>query len=183
MKLYRSLLLLLLVSFVGNARAQTPENANVLLKKACEQAAKTNKIVLLMFHASWCVWCHKMDSSLNDPSCKKAFDNNFVIEHVTVQESKGKEGLQNPGGEELMEKFNGKNQGLPYWVILDKDGKLLFDSQIRQKQPDGTLKGSNMGCPASADEVKTFINMLREVTKMNDAEIGAIVKRFRMNEN
>jgi thiol-disulfide isomerase/thioredoxin len=153
------------------------------MNEAYQQAKKSDKKILLIFHASWCGWCHKMDSSLNDISCKKYFDDNFVIVHLTVQESKGKEKLENPGAELLLNSYNGKEQGLPYWVILTNDGKLLFDSQIRKTQPDGSLKGSNMGCPAAADEVKAFIEMLREVTKMTDAEVTAVSTRFRKNEN
>ncbi|MBK7374589.1 MAG: hypothetical protein IPJ02_03205 [Chitinophagaceae bacterium] len=52
---------------------------------------------MLIFHASWCGWCHKMDTSLNDISVKRFFDDNFVITHITVLESKGKERLENPG--------------------------------------------------------------------------------------
>ena len=78
--------------------------ANAVLKKAVVDAGNENKKVLLIFHASWCGWCHKMDSSLNDLSCKKFFDENFVITHITVLESKGKENLENPGGLEMMEK-------------------------------------------------------------------------------
>ena len=168
---------------VTSANAQTTASAETVMKKTYTEANRSNKKILLIFHASWCVWCHKMDSSLNDPGCKKYFDKNFVIEHLTVLESKGKENLQNPGALELMNKYNGKDQGLPYWVILDKDGKMLFDSQIRQVQPDGTVKGSNMGCPASAEEVKAFINILRETTKPGDTELSVISKRFRLNEN
>ena len=183
MKLYYSLLLTCLIFSVAAANAQMPAPAETVVKNATQLAQKSNRKVLLIFHASWCGWCHKMDSSLNDPGCKKYFDKNFVIEHLTVMESKGKENLQNPGALELMNKYDGKDQGLPYWVILDKDGKTLFDSQTRKMQPDGTVKGSNMGCPASADEVKVFINILKQTTKLDDTELTAISKRFRLNEN
>ena len=178
---YVSFVVFLLVSST-QARAQAPLAADVVMNKAYQKAVQTDKKILLIFHASWCGWCHKMDSSLNDATCKKYFDNNFVIEHLTVMESKGKENLENPGALALMNKYDGKEQGLPYWVILDKNGHLLFDSQKRVTNTDGTVKGANIGCPASADEVKIFISMLKEVTKITDAEITAVAKRFRMNE-
>ena len=161
----------------------TIPTANDILKRAVLDAGDQNKKVLLMFHASWCGWCHKMDSSLNDISGKKFFDDNFVITHVTVLESKGKENLENPGGLEMMLKYNGKDQGLPYWVVLDKNAKLLFDSQERTTQPDGTVKGANIGCPASQKEVDKFIEILKNTTSLTAPQLAIIAKRFRQNEN
>ncbi len=34
--------------------------ANLLLKEAEALAGKTNRNVFIIFHASWCGWCHKM---------------------------------------------------------------------------------------------------------------------------
>lgn len=165
---------------MADAQKATP-SADVVMKKAYQAAARSNKKVILIFHASWCGWCHKMDSSLNDASCKKFFDDNFIITHLTVLENKDKKDLENPGAEALMEQYNGKDQGLPYWVVLDKDGKMLFDSQIRKKQSDGTVKGSNIGCPASDEEVKQFINILHQTTPLSIAELAIISKRFKLN--
>ena len=106
---YVSFVVFLLVS-TTQARAQAPLAADVVMNKAYQKAVQTDKKILLIFHASWCGWCHKMDSSLNDATCKKYFDNNFVIEHLTVMESKGKENLENPGALALMNKYDGKNR-------------------------------------------------------------------------
>ncbi len=183
MKALRFLLFAFCLIASVNLHAQTtPAPANDVLKKAVTEAASQNKKVLLMFHASWCGWCHRMDSSLNDVSCKKLFDDNFVITHITVLESKGKENLENPGGLEMMLKYNGKNQGLPYWIVLDKDQNLLFDSQVRTTQPDGTVKGENVGCPASQKEVDHFISILKKTTRLTAPQLDIIAKRFRLNE-
>ena len=184
MKPLRLLLFAFSLFATFNLHAQTvPPAANAVLKRAVVDAGNQNKKILLMFHASWCGWCHKMDSSLNDVSSKKFFDDNFVIAHITVLESKGKENLENPGGLEMMEKYNGKDQGLPYWVILDKDYNLLFDSQIRTTQTDGTVKGANIGCPASQKEVDRFIEILKKTTSLTTPQLAIIAKRFRQNEN
>lgn len=170
------------ILFTGTVIAQQPApSADGVMKKAYQSAAKSNKKVLLIFTASWCGWCHKMDSSLNDPSVKKYFDDNFVITHLNVLESKEKKSLENPGAEALMEQYNGKEQGLPYWVFLDSKGKLLFDSQIRKKQTDGTIKGSNIGCPATPDEVKHFVQKLRELTTLTNKQMANIITRFSRN--
>lgn len=181
---YRYIILLIsLLSVVTFSKAQPVLPAADVMKAAYAKATASNKKVLLMFHASWCGWCRKMDSSLNDASTKQLFSKYFIIEHLTVQESKGKEKLENPGAEELLNSYNGKDQGLPYWVILDNTGKLLYDSQIRTEQPDGNIKGSSVGCPASQSEVDFFVGLLKKTTTLTEAELAAIAVRFRKNEH
>lgn len=182
----RSCFLLFIFSccLMVNLPAQEPTPAaNIVLKKAITDAGEQNKKVLLIFHASWCGWCHKMDTSLNDISVKKFFDDHFVITHITVMESRGKESRENPGGKEMMDKYNGKDQGLPYWVVLDRKGNLLFDSQVRTTAADGTVKGSNVGCPASQEEVDHFIDVLKKTTPLTASQLAIISIRFRKNEN
>ncbi len=157
--------------------------AKTILDNALVSAKNQNKKVLLMFHASWCGWCHKMDDALTDPSCKKYFDDEFVTIHVSVLESKGKEHLENAGGQEMMEKYNEKNQGLPNWVILDNNANVLADSRVKTKQPDGTYAMENIGCPATEKEVENFIEILKKTTALKAKELAVIAARFRKNEN
>src|SRR5690242_9207413 len=116
MKKYLGLILFLFAFKIINAQP-SPASADEILKEACQQAAKEKKNVFIMFHASWCVWCHRMDSSMNDPTCKKFFDDNYVIRHLVVDESKDKKNLENPGANEMRNKYGGDNQGIPYWLI------------------------------------------------------------------
>src|SRR4029079_164126 len=144
---------------------KAPLSSEEIMKEAFTSAKTQNKKVLVMFHASWCGWCHKMDTSLNDASVKKFFDDNFVIRHLVVFESKGKENLENPGALEMLEKHEGKDQGIPFWLIFDKDEKFLFDSRI-PATINGTEKLVNTGCPASKEEVNYFIEVLRKTTDL-----------------
>ena len=129
----RTVLFFFMVLLVVAIKAQqpTPPSASDILNKAYQQAAKENKNVFLMFHASWCGWCHKMDKSMNDTSCKKFFDDNYVICHLVTDESKDKKNLENPGAAEMKIKYNGEGLGIPFWLVFDKDGNLLSDSKIR----------------------------------------------------
>lgn len=161
--------------------AQQAPAAEKVLREACAQAKQDKKKVLLIFHASWCVWCHRFDSSLNDPVCKKMFEDNFVITHITVHESKGKEQLENPGGQALMDQYNGKEAGLPYWLIFDANGQLISDCRIR-KAGDGPDGGDSAGCPATENEVEFFINVLKKTTSLGEAQLNIIRTRFRKNE-
>jgi thiol-disulfide isomerase/thioredoxin len=154
---------------------QAPQSSAELLEVAYGQAKKENKNVMVVFHASWCGWCRKMDKSLEDPACKKFFDKNYVIVHMVVYETKGKEQLETPGAEAFLASHQGNDQGLPYWIILDKKGERLADSKMEKT-------GSNTGCPATEDEVSHFISMLKKTSVLKEDELGIIRKRFRENE-
>jgi thioredoxin-related protein len=170
--------LLILLGFLaacisGTAQSNVPSTEEVL-KPTYAQAAKENKNVLLIFHASWCGWCIKMDSSLQDRNVKPLIDNNYVTAHLTVYETPNKKALENAGALEFLTKHGGADQGLPYWMVLDKNGKLLADAQYKP--------GENSGCPAAEVEVAHFINVLRKTSSLNEAQLKVIERRFRMND-
>lgn len=172
---------LVLIAAMTVKAQQTPASANDILKEAYLQAAKENKNVFVMFHASWCVWCHRMDTSMNDAACKKFFDDNYIIRHLVVDESKDKKSLETPGGAEMKIKYNGDGQGIPFWLVFDKDGNLLTDSKMR-KEGEGPEKGDNAGCPATEKEVDFFIDVLKKTSSISKEQIEIIRKRFREND-
>ena len=159
--------------FIANAKAQTPA-ADDILKPVYTKAMQENKKVLVIFHASWCGWCRKMDSSLDDPSIQTLIDKNYEIAHLTVYESPDKKELENPGALDLLTKHGGNNKGLPYWFVFDKDKNLLADSQYKP--------GENTGCPATEEEVAYFIHVLKKTSSLKEDELELIRKRFRRNE-
>ena len=173
--------LLLVVSIPSLFAQKAPASADEIMKEAFAVAKKQDKKVLVMFHASWCGWCHKMDTSLNDASVKKFFDDNFVIRHLVVAESDGKKNLENPGGQDMLEKYDGKDQGIPFWLIFDKDEKFLADSRMKSIV-NGVEKLENTGCPASKEEVEYFIEVLKKTTPLTADQLEKIKKRFRKND-
>lgn len=183
MKIIKSLTIILLSLFVfANANAQTkPASADEIIKEAKTEAAATHKNIFVIFHASWCVWCHRMDSAMNDKSVKSFFDKNYTIIHLTVDESKDKKDLENPGADEMRAKYHGDQQGIPYWFIIDKDGKLLADSRLHSD--NGEVTGNSVGCPAQPDEVDYFIKVLKKTSDLNDAQLALIHERFLKNKN
>ena len=150
----------------------------MLFRSAYRQAAEQHKNVLVIFHASWCGWCKKMDASLNNSACKKFFDDNYVIVHLTVFESGSKKKLENKGADEILKKYDAFDTGIPFWLVYDKDGNLLGDSFI--KSANG--KKSNIGCPASKEEVEAFVKILKTSSSLNDAALAVIATVFRKND-
>jgi len=166
--------ILFLALLATNGEAQTLP-AEKIMQAAYAKASAEHKNVFLIFHASWCGWCHKMDKSMNDPSCKKFFDDNFVITHLVVKESKGKEHLENPGGIEMMRKYKADTLGIPFWIIFNADGKEVADSRRPPLM-------ENVGCPAKAEEVDYFIDILKNISSLSKNDEEAIKTTFKKNE-
>jgi len=146
------------------------EKADVVLNKAFTEAKTEKKNVLLVFHASWCKWCKMMEKNMDLPEAKPIFDKRFVTAYVDVQERGDKKSLENPGGQELMNKYKGENAGLPFWLILNPKGEILADSF--------DAKGENLGSPATPEEVNAFIAKLGKSSTLNKEESQIIEKVF-----
>jgi len=177
-----SLVLILAIRVTGFAQGKLPTTETVM-SDAYAHAKKENKNVMVIFHASWCGWCKKMEASINEPTLKKFFDDNYVIALLDVQERKGKEYLENPGSFAFMTKYKGDKAGLPFWFVTDANGKKLADSQVR---PDGAsldTYGDNIGCPAADNEVAFFAKILKSTSKLKDSEIAMISERFAKNKD
>ena len=164
---------------VPYAQKPSPLPADNILKEALQLAKKENKNVFVIFHASWCTWCHRMDASMNDVACKKLFNDQYVIRHLVVDEAADKKKLENPGGQEMLDKYGGNGQGIPFWLVFDNDGKLLSNSIVQNaKNP----VGQNVGCPATEEEVNFLVDVLKKTSTLNEAQLEIIRKRFRQNE-
>lgn len=185
MKIKTLFFALIAMLWIGVANAQTtPPSADAVLKDAIKEAKAQKKKVFIMFHASWCGWCHKMDDAMNEPEMKPYFDKSFVIKHLTVMENKPElKKTENPGAAEMLKKYNSDGFGIPVWFIFDTDGKLLVDSHLRPEGVGMEVKGKNIiGCPAAKEEVDSFIKSLKLTTKLTDAELAKIAARFRKND-
>lgn len=183
MKPFTAVFVFLSFFFMKEMIAQeSPKKASDILQEAYQQAGSENKKVFVLFHASWCGWCHKMDSSMNEATLKGFFNSNYVIKHLVVYESNDKKQLENPGAMDLLTKYYGQDVGIPYWIIFDKNGNWLADSQIRPEGSDFKIRGENVGCPASREEVNHFLNVLRKTSSLNSDQAALIEKRFLRNQ-
>lgn len=166
----RSFKIILVLSLFLSQLNAAQEKADVALKKSLTEAKTQKKNVLLIFHASWCGWCKLMEKNMNLPETKPIFDKKFVTTYIDVQEVGEKKKLENPGGQELMDKYKGKDAGLPFWLILNPQGEVLADSF--------DSKGENLGSPATPEEVSAFIAKLEKSSKMDKQELDVIQKVF-----
>jgi thioredoxin-related protein len=161
------------VIIITSGFAQTVPSAESILAAAYKKATTEKKNVFIIFHASWCGWCKKLDASMNDSLTKNYFEENYIVIHLTVLESPQNKKLENEGALELLTKYKGEEAGLPFFVITDKKRKLIGYSNA----PEG-----NTGCPSKKTEVDYFIGLLKKSSKINPAGLEIIRNRFRKND-
>lgn len=151
-----------------------------VIQQAIDQAKTEHKKVMVLFTASWCHWCHRMDTLMNLPSVKNDFQEAYVICHVDVQEQGAKKALENQGWKTYLEEFGGdENGGVPFWAILDDQGKALVNSRIKPNGPSADPRGDNAGCPMYDKEVTYFIQCLSETSSMSKDRLAKIGDLFK----
>ena len=162
------------VLFLAGAAAQSPPPASEVMAEAKAQATAQHKQIFLMFHASWCSWCRKLDKFIETPENKAIVDKYFVVVHLTIQELGDKAKLNNPGAIEVRDAAGGKNTFLPFFAFLDANGALIVNT-INDK-------GVNIGCPDSGEEIDWFTKMLKKaVPAMTPDEAATLESWLRKN--
>lgn len=163
---------LFLFSVSIQAQETKPKSADIIMKIAMKQSKASHKNIMVMFHASWCSWCKRLDKAMQSPELKQIFEENFVITHLDVLERKGKiDSLENAGGQDLMKTYGGEKAGLPFCVIVDKSGKMIANSNA---MPDK----SNIGYPGSKEEVDLFVKLLKSGSKKLSKEKAAKITDY-----
>jgi thioredoxin-related protein len=149
--------------------APAPPSAESLVDAAVKTAKSQNKMVLVHFGASWCVWCRHLDDMLQGPELGKLFADHFVIVHLTVQESDDKKQLENPGAEQMMTKEGAGKSGVPVFMFFDQAGNKIADSLALPNR-------ANIGYPASPEEIEAFGGILEKTTpRMTPAQRASII--------
>lgn len=133
-----------------------PKPAQDVLASARELSTKEHKPTLVMFHASWCGWCKRLDAVMSRPEFKKMFEANYVLVTLDVLENGAKIAqLENPGGKEYMKELGGEKSGLPFYAWLDTNGKKIADSNVMPKE-------SNIGYPGEPAEIQAFMALVKK---------------------
>jgi thiol:disulfide interchange protein len=134
-----------------------PKPAAEIMAAAKATSAKTHKPVLVIFHATWCGWCKKLEAVMDKPQFKKMFENNYVLVNLDVMENDPAKikGFENPGGKELMGTLGGAQSGLPFYAFLDAKGKKLGDSNVMPKN-------QNIGYPGEPAEIDAFMELIKK---------------------
>ena len=150
-----------------------PLPAEAVLAAAAKAGKPGKKNILVVFHASWCGWCRKLEAVLSAPAAREILDRHFETAGLTVLERGDKEALENAGAEELLASLAGKDAGLPFTAVLDRKSRRA----IATSNTSGP--GTNIGFPGKADELDHFVGMLRKgAPRMTAAEAETIRSAF-----
>jgi thiol-disulfide isomerase/thioredoxin len=163
---------LLIVGSIG-AGAQTPPtaSADALLTRAVARAEAEGKKVFVDFGASWCVPCLRLEAFLQSRDVKPVIDKHFVLVRVTVWETKNKIVLNNPGGEELMDRLRKgtDHSGIPFYAVIDKTRAPI-------------VTGGDY--PGRTNEIETFLAMVTKAAPaMTPAERAALLGYLNTNSD
>lgn len=161
------------VALAAFAYAESPKSTTEVMAEAQAAAKKSGKNVMVIFRASWCGWCKKMDAFMAKPEFKPAFEADYVIVHLTVMESPDKKNDENPGGMDYLAKLGGDKGGIPFFAFVDPSGKVIADSNIKAGD-----KKQNIGHPVKKEEVEHFMSMLDKSAKRMTAAKKAEIKKF-----
>lgn len=167
----RVLLVSMLALVPTTVRADEPKPkgppANDVLAEAMAAAKKDGKAVFLAFGSPTCGWCKYLDKFTARPAVAKTLTPHVVFVKVDV--------VDNPGGEKLYEKYAPEPGGVPVWVFLSAEGKVLADSFAEEKG-----KKQNVGFPYEPTELAHYEKALRTaLPKLTDAEVTDVMKELK----
>ena len=117
------------------------ENASDILGKAYVQAKEENKNVFLIFHASWCGWCKKMDAfTFQDPKLIEYINDQFYAVKLNAENTNRTFEFMGKKYSEAQMAAAMRVQSFPNFVIIDPTLKNI--TQLPgYREPDQFLEG------------------------------------------
>jgi len=94
------------------------------IRDAVATASRTGKRVLLDVGGEWCVWCHRMDSFIEqNPELVKLLEKHYIVVKVNFDPKNRNEAV--------LSRYP-QIQGYPHLFVLDKNGALLHSQDTSQ---------------------------------------------------
>ena len=143
-------------------------DANELLETALKQAKEQNKRVIVQETATWCGPCRLLSLYLDRE--RKIWERDYIwikLDHRWT------------GTHEIMKKLrNDAPGGIPWWAILDADGKILATCNNDEED------GQNIGFPSSTSGREHYKKMLEKTAiRLNDTEINELVDALKQKDD
>tara|TARA_R110002095_G_scaffold179193_2_gene156485 strand:+ start:117040 stop:120039 length:3000 start_codon:yes stop_codon:yes gene_type:complete len=140
-------------------------DAQELLATALKKAKKENKRIIIQETATWCGPCRLLSRFLVKE--RNLWERDYIwikIDHRWT------------GSSEMMKTMRaGAQGGIPWWAILDKDGKVLVTSNDEE--------GTNIGFPGEQSGRVHFRTMLEKTAiRLTPMEINTLVESLKQEE-
>lgn len=160
---------LVLLSTTSRADEAKPkvDSADNLLTSGLAAAKKNGKAVFLAFGSPGCGWCKYLEKFHERPAVAETLGKQIVLVKVDV--------VENAGGQQMYDKYVARPSGVPVWLFLSADGKVLADSFA-----EGKKTKENVGFPYEPSEVAHYEKALRaSLPKLSDSDITVIMKELK----
>ena len=154
----------------GRAADPGPNGASAdgLVAAGLATAKKDKKVLFLAFGSPTCGWCKYLDKFHARPAASAILDKQLVFVKVDVVET--------PGGQKLYDRYAPEPGGVPVWVFLAADGRVLADSFAG----GGAKKKRNVGFPSAPGEVAHYEQALRAaLPKLPGGEVAKVVAELK----
>ena len=137
-----------------------PLNADQVYEQALAQPQKENKLLFMHYRAPWCGWCHRLEDFLTRPEIAKITAQDYILVKIDLDRMAGAKAID--------KRISKKGHGIPWFAILDAEGKVLITS-------DGPR--GNIGYPVKPAEIAHFIHMIKETSRnITSGQISTIGK-------
>ncbi len=144
-------------------------DARAMLAEASAKANAEGKRLFFIASASWCGPCRLLSRFL--VARKAELDPHYVFVKLDVSRDRG--------AREVVDGFKGsKSGGVPWYAILDAEGKPMATSNLPGEDESGT--NSNIGFPSDPPGVDHFVGMLRRTAPgLAEGKLRAIREALR----